>query len=357
MRPPNAGSELPTPALVVDLDVFEENVAAAEAMAVGTGTTIRPHVKTHRTPGLALRQLGPGVIGVTCATVGEAEAMVDAGIRDVLLANEIVTRSKVSRMMALTDRARVGVAVDSEEGLAALAGLAANSGADAQVGVLVDIDVGLGRCGVAGPEAARKLARAAAGARGIRLDGLMGYEGRLRASDPERAALIAKAYHGLADAKKALEDDGLEVRVVSSAGTSTLREAIADPVVTEIQAGTYALMESDLDGLGLPFRQAVTIWSTVISRAPGRVVVDAGRKVVAGDYGPPEVLAADARLLSFHEEHTTLAWDGELPELGSLVMLRPSHVRLTFNLHDSVWLARGDELIERLPVSARGRSQ
>lgn len=355
MSEPSCVSDLPTPSLVVALETFESNVAAAEAMVAGTRTSIRPHVKTHRTPGLALRQRSPGAIGVTCATVGEAEAMVGAGIDDVLLANEIVTRAKVERMAALAHRARVAVAVDSIEGLEALSSAASMRGGE--VGALVDVDVGLGRCGVTGPGAARDLARAISRAPGVRLDGLMGYEGRTRAGDASRAGLIARAYACLAEAKVALEADGFEVRAVSSAGTSTLREAVADPVVTEVQAGTYALMESDLDGLDLPFRTAVTVSSTVISRSPGRVVVDAGRKVIASDYGPPQPLAAAARLESFHEEHSTLAWEGDPPPLGSQIMLRPAHVRLTFNLHDVAWLARGDELVDRLPVTARGRSQ
>jgi D-threonine aldolase len=354
MSAPSVVSDLPTPSLFVDLPTFEANVAAADAMVAGTGTSIRPHVKTHRTPGLALRQQTPGANGVTCATVGEAEAMVDAGIDDVLLANEIVTRSKVERLVALAGRARVAVAVDSTDGLEGLSSAATRLGHE--VGILVDVDVGLERCGVDGPAAALDLARAVSRAPGVRLDGLMGYEGRTRADHVDRAEVIARAYEGLAKAKIVLEADGFEVRVVSSAGTSTLHEATADPVVTEVQAGTYALMESDLAGLDLPFRPAVSVSSTVISRAPGRVVLDAGRKSIASDYGPPEPLGPEARVIAFHEEHSTLAWEGDLPPLGSQIMLRPAHVRLTFNLHDAVWLARGDELVECLPVTARGRS-
>jgi D-serine deaminase-like pyridoxal phosphate-dependent protein len=152
-----------------------------------------------------------------------------------------------------------------------------------------------------------------------------------------------------------LEQAGFEVRTVSTGGTSTLREALASSTATEIQAGTYALWEPDLDGLGLPFRQAVTVRATVISRGRGHVVLDAGRKSIGSDYGEPVPLGPGL-VTGFHEEHTVLAWEGPMPEIGSTVVLRPRHVRTTFNLHDRVWLADGDEIVDRFPVAARGRS-
>jgi D-serine deaminase-like pyridoxal phosphate-dependent protein len=144
--------------------------------------------------------------------------------------------------------------------------------------------------------------------------------------------------------------------VVSSGGTSTFQQAVADPAITEIQAGTYALMETDLAGLGLPFVPALTVSAMVISRSGSRIVLDAGRKSISCDYGPPTPLPPEATLTAINEEHTTLQWDGEPPDFGARVELRPLHVRLTFNLHDEVWLARGDKVIDRLPVLARGRS-
>src|SRR5215475_4908802 len=219
-------SALPSPVLVVDMGAFEANVAAAERWCHGTAKRIRPHVKAHRTPVLALRQLTPGTSGLTCATVGEAEAMVDAGAGDVLVANEVVDPGKLGRLAALARRAAVGTAIDAPEAAEALG--AAARAAGSTVAVLVDIDVGLGRCGVPGPAEAVKLGTVAGQTPGLR-----------------RA--------------------GLPVDTVSSAGTSTLREALADPVITEIQAGTYALMEADLDGLGLPFGRALSVVATVIS--------------------------------------------------------------------------------------------
>jgi D-serine deaminase-like pyridoxal phosphate-dependent protein len=344
-----------TPSLWVDLDAFDRNVETAERLASEHGKLLRPHVKTHRTPALALRQLTRSTTGVTCATVGEAEAMVAAGIGDVLIANELATAPKIERAAGLAGRAAVTVAVDAEEPARALSQAATAAGVS--VGVLVDVDVGLGRCGVEDAAAAAALGRAVASMPGLELAGLMGYEGRLRATAEDRPQRGALALATLAEAKAALESAGLSVRVVSGAGTSTLREALRDPAITEIQAGTYALMEEDLAGLDLPFEPAASVAAAVISRRDGRAVVDAGRKTLGCDYGPPSAIDPGQRVVAVSEEHVVLDCDGPAPALGSIVRLRPSHVRTTFNLHDDVWLERAGQPPQAAPVSARGASR
>jgi len=347
--------ELPSPALIVRMDAFEANLAAADELLRAGSKRLRPHVKTHRTPALALRQLeATAAAGLTCATVGEAEAMVDAGADDVLVANEVIQAGKLARLAALGRRARVGVAVDSAEGVGALGEAARRAGTE--VLALVDVDVGLGRCGVSGAAAAVELARVVERTRGLRLEGIMGYEGRLRPDRHDRAGTIARAYRTLAETKEAFDRAGLAAGTVSSAGTSTLREALADPTITEIQAGTYALMEANLDGLPLPFVPACAVLATVISRTAGRAVLDVGRKSIACDYGPPAPLLDGAVLEAINEEHTILSFGAAVPALGERVELRPGHVRLTFNLHDVVWLVREDGSAERVAVAARGRS-
>jgi D-serine deaminase-like pyridoxal phosphate-dependent protein len=348
-------TELSTPGLVVDLDIFEANVAAMAELLRGTGKTVRPHVKTHRTPELARRQLGGDAVGVTCATVGEAEVMVKAGIDDVLVANEVVDPGKIARLVALTRHARVAVAVDDPGPLATLAREAGRDGAT--VDVLVDVDVLLHRCGVATPEAAVALADQVARSSGLRLRGIMGYEGRLRLHAPQRAAHIRDAYARLGEVRDALEAAGHPVEVVSAAGTSTLREALADPSVTEIQAGVYALMEPELLDLELPFRCAAAIRGTVISRHPGRIVLDVGRRVVGVEYGPPLPMGIAAERVVVSDEHATVEAEGPLPAIGSQVDLVPGQIRTTFNLHDHVWVSRRGQLIDVWPVTARGSSQ
>jgi D-serine deaminase-like pyridoxal phosphate-dependent protein len=346
---------LSTPGLIVDLDVFDANVAAMFAMLVGTGKTLRPHVKTHRTPELARRQLGGWAVGLTCATVGEAEAMVAAGMDDILVANEVVDPRKIARLVALADRARIGVVADDPEPVAALSREASRVGAT--IDVLIDVDILLHRCGVASPADALRLAGAIEGAPGLRLRGIMGYEGRIRRDDEDRGGKIARAYATLGDVGRTLVDAGIPVDVVSAAGTSTLAEALADPLITELQAGVYALMEPARLEPGLPFRCAVAIRGTVISRHPRRIVLDVGRRVVGMEYGPPVPIGFVATHIAISDEHATIEMADPLPPLGSQLDLAPGQIRTTFNLHDHVWVSRDGQLIDRWPISARGSSQ
>jgi D-serine deaminase-like pyridoxal phosphate-dependent protein len=347
-------SGVPTPAIIVDLDAFNANIAAAAAMMQGTGKRLRPHVKTHKTPGLARRQLGASATGVTCATVGEAEVMAQAGITDIFVANEIVTPGKAERLAHVARSAQVAVAVDSRPGIEVIASAARAAGT--VIRVLVDVDVGLGRCGARSPDDAVALGRTVTALPQLRLVGLMGYEGRLRASNPDRQQRAERASRTLAAACAAFASAGLPCDVVSSAGTSTMLQATASPHITEIQAGTYALMEADLAGLNLPFAPAVTVAATVISRSGDRAVLDVGKKAISCDYGPPGPLTKHAQLTAINEEHTVLQYDQPAPDLGTQVVLRPHHVRLTFNLHDHVWLTSGNDVVDRLPVTARGHS-
>jgi len=354
-RRPTPGAVLSTPALVVDQDTFEANLAAMADLLRGSGKTVRPHVKTHRTPELARRQLGGSIVGVTCATVGEAEAMVAAGIDDVLVANEVVEGSKLARLAGLARQARIAVAVDDPVPVGRLARAADRAGVT--VDVLIDVDILLHRCGVADAAEAVRLAQAVSRAPALQLRGLMGYEGRIRRDVEDRAARIAGAYAVLADVRQALLAAGFSVKVVSAAGTSTLREALADPTITEIQAGVYALMEPELLNLGLPFRCAVAVRGTVISRHADRFVLDVGRRSVGMEYGPPQPIGLEASEIAVSDEHTRITTAGPLPALGSHVDLVPGQIRTTFNLHDRVWATRDGQVVDCWPVSARGSSQ
>ncbi len=351
----SAPTDFSTPGLVVDLDTFDANVAAMSAMLEGSGKTVRPHVKTHRTPGLAMRQLGGSAIGITCATIGEVEAFVEAGVDDVLLANEVVDPAKMDRLARVALEARVTVAVDAPEPLARLARAAVEMGVT--LGVLIDVDVLIHRCGVGSSTEALELATAIEALPGLELAGVMGFEGRLRPQVADRAARIASAYAILGDVASALRAAGRRVDVVSAAGTSTLREAIVDPVITEIQAGVYCLMEPELLPLGLPFRCAATVRASVISRHRGRVVLDAGRRVLGMEYGRPLPSGFDGVVVAVSDEHTTVELSGSTPPLGAMLDLVPGQIRTTFNLHDWVWVGRAGQPIEAWPVSARGRSR
>jgi D-serine deaminase-like pyridoxal phosphate-dependent protein len=343
-----------TPSLIVDLDLFDANVDALAVMLDGSGKTVRPHVKTHRTPELARRQLGGPAAGITCATIGEVEAFVQAGFDDVLLANEVVGASKIERLVRAAREARVTVAVDAPDSLPALSRAAL--GAQVSLGVLIDVDVLIHRCGVGTAAEAIALADAIERLPGIELVGVMGFEGRVRPQVVDRASRIAAAYGVLGGIATALRAAGHRVDVVSAAGTSTVREAIADPTITEIQAGVYCLMEPELRPLGLPFRCAAVVRASVISRHRGRIVLDAGRRVLGVEYGPPLPSGFAGEVVAVSDEHTTVEITGAVPPLGAELDLVPGQVRTTFNLHDWVWVERRGQVIEAWPVSARGRS-
>jgi D-serine deaminase-like pyridoxal phosphate-dependent protein len=179
----------------------------------------------------------------------------------------------------------------------------------------------------------------------------------VRSSVENRGAKIASAYAVLAEVRESLLRAGLPVECVSAAGTSTLKEALVDPTITEIQAGVYALMEPELLDMGLPFRCAAVVRGTVISRHPDRFVVDIGRRAVGVEYGPPVICAVEATSIRVGDEHTIVALDGPAPPLGAHVDFIPGQIRTTFNLHGYVWVSRGGQIVDRWPVSARGGSQ
>src|SRR5258706_5806012 len=185
----------------------------------------------------------------------------------------------------------------------------------------------------------------------------MGYEGRVCLNTERRDERIAGAYAFLREVRDALVAAGHQVDVVSTAGTATVREAIADPHVTEIQAGVYSLMEPELLVMDLPFRCAVTVRGTVISRHSDHCVADVGRRIVGVEYGPPVPVGIDSTRIAMSDEHATVTMPGSPPALGSLVDFVPGQIRTTFNLHDHVWVRRNGELVDYWPVSARGASQ
>ncbi|WP_040340007.1 alanine racemase [Candidatus Blastococcus massiliensis] len=332
-------SELPTPALVVDRGALERNLAAMAA--VWPGRRLRPHVKAHKTSGLARLQAGLGHLGFTCATIREVEVMAEAGLgEDLLLANEVLD---MRRLGALVDSGtRVTVAVDSDAVLRA----AVDGGVRE---VLIDVNVGLPRCGCA-PEDAGRLADAARAA-GLEVRGVMGYEGHLMlVADPvERARRTAKAMGLLQQAHADVGGD-----ILSGGGTGTWR---TNTVVTELQAGSYALMDTAYAGQDdVPFEQALTVLAAVISvnAGQGYAVADAGLKAFGMDHGNPTL--RDAAVWYCSDEHTIFAPEegGPLPALGDRVRFEPAHVDPTCALHERMWVVEGDEVVDCWPVDMRG---
>jgi D-serine deaminase-like pyridoxal phosphate-dependent protein len=340
--------DLATPALCVDVDVLARNLELMADFFRARPCALRPHVKAHKTPAIARLQAAAGCIGFTCATVGEAVVLAQHGLGDLLIANEIVDRAKLGALRALAERARVTVAVDSSEGAALLR--------DLPVEVLIDVNVGLARCGVR-PEGALDLAAAVARA-GLGLRGVMGYEGHAMgiADRAARAEAARAAMAVLLEVAETLRRAGFPLEVVSAGGTGTYDVTGTIPGVTEVQAGSYALMDTVYARYGLPFGEALRCLTTVVSVQGPLAVLDAGLKALAVDHGNPELEhGAAASVIFLSDEHTTLAvGDGFAAHPGDRMWLRPSHVDPTVNLHDRLFAVRGQEVVDVWPVEARG---
>jgi D-serine deaminase-like pyridoxal phosphate-dependent protein len=349
--------EVPTPALLLDLAAIDRNIARMAAFFAAGPCRLRPHFKAHKTPAIARRQLSAGsCTGLTCATLSEAEAV--AGFcEDLLIANELASPAKCARVAALARRTRVTVAVDSLVGLEAVASAA--RAADAQVGVLVDLNVGQGRCGVEPGEAALTLARHAHLADGVRLAGIMGYEGHLQPirDRSERESRTRAAMAGLVRTAALHRASGLPSDVVTPGGTGTYDNSGRIDGITEIQAGSYALMDTDYAGVAAPFEPAFSVLGTVISRpARDRCVADCGHKAATKDHGYPAVKnIPGAAVTALNDEHATIALPpGSTLAVGDLVELLPSHTDPTVNLHDVFFVVDAGRVVDVWPIAARG---
>jgi D-serine deaminase-like pyridoxal phosphate-dependent protein len=345
--------DLETPALTVDLDVMEANLERMAAFFRTVPAKLRPHFKNHKCPDLAARQLDAGAIGITCATLREAECLVHHGVRSVLLANEIVDGAKIRRLVDLAARADVIVCIDDERIAADLAREARNRAR--QVGVLVDVDTGLHRCGVPPGEPAIRLARAAA-ATGLSFRGLMGYEGHVlrKPPGPEKAEAVRAAMEPLLQTRACLDESGLPVEIVSVGGTGTYSLSGSYPGVTEIQAGSYLLMDTDYHRCCADFAPALALLTTVLSKTPGeRIVTDAGLKSLSCERGVPAVKnvpgLATRRLTA---EHAIVdITDPAAPvEVGDRIEMHVHYSDATVNLHERIYGLRGGQVEEILRV-------
>ncbi|HEX5503884.1 MAG TPA: DSD1 family PLP-dependent enzyme [Thermomicrobiales bacterium] len=359
-----AKTAVDTPALLVDVDALERNLRTMADFFRDKPTKLRPHAKTHKSPLIAHKQLALGAVGITCAKLGEAEVMVEAGIPDILIANQIVGPVKIARLMGLLHHARVTVAADDPANLRDLSAAAQAHGVE--LGVLVEVNTGMNRCGVEPGEPAVALAKVAADLPNIRFRGLQAYEGHLVSigDEGERAAKVRAALEPVRDTRAALDAAGLPVELVSGGGTGTFALTGTLGWFDEIQAGSYVFMDNSygqVGGVGGRFAQALTVLATVISRpAADRAVLDIGRKTLGTDHGEPRVKDLDGvRFLSYSEEHTKLAVEGPARDLrpGDVVEVVPGHVCTTVNLYDRYVATRGGVVEAVWPVAARGRAQ
>jgi D-serine deaminase-like pyridoxal phosphate-dependent protein len=377
-RPGDHVREIDTPALVLDLDAMERNLARMAAFARLAGVRLRPHAKMHKSAEIARLQLAAGAVGVCVQKTSEAEALAAAGIADVYVSNEVVAPRKLARIAALAQTlvargGRLAIAVDAAEGVALLADAVRT--ARAEVDVFVEIDVGQGRCGVPpadrDPAAAVELARRIEASPGLRLAGLQAYHGKAQhvRTVAGRRAAITSAVASARATREALERAGLPCPLVTGAGTGTYMFEAASAVYGELQAGSYLFMDRDYaenepDRAHPHFEHALFVLAQVMSVGADRAVVDAGHKSHAIDSGLPRVHdPGGRRRLAFEnggDEHGILRpVDGSPPPgLGEIVWLIPGHCDPTVNLHDRYVGVRGglvDGRVERvIAIDARG---
>ncbi len=360
---------LETPALIVDLDAVRRNIARMAAHAAEAGIKLRPHGKTHKSPIFGRMQLAAGAVGLCCQKVGEAQILVEGGIGDILVTNEIVAPRALARLADLSRFAKIRTVADNAQGIDWIADAAHAAGVE--IGVLVDCDLGHGRTGVAEPAAAVALGRQIATTPGLRFDGLQAYHGTVQHVHgfAARAAAVAAANAALARFIAAFEAAGLPPAIVSGAGTGSFALQAAAGY-TEWQCGTYIFMDKEYRDIGdeaggayQPFEQALWVLATVNStHGPTRVVVDAGLKSLSLDGGLPEPVDLPGWKFAFGgDEHGKLLRDAAhaapapAPALGSQLRLLPGHGDTTINLHDAYEIFEGGKHVATWPVAARGR--
>nr|WP_300146396.1 alanine racemase [Propionicimonas sp.] len=338
-----------TPYLRLDEAILQRNIEAMARVAATAGVALRPHAKTHKSPEVARRQLAAGAVGLTVATIGEAEVFADAGCTDLFIAYPLwVDSAAATRLRALGDRVRLAAGCDSVEAAANLIGL--------PLEVLVEIDSGHHRTGVVPADAGPLAARIAD--LGVRVRGVFTFPGHSYSPDGRHAAAVDEAT-ALATAAEAMARAGVPADVVSG-GSTPSAGFVEQGVLTELRPGVSVFGDAQQVELGtIGFEDvALTVVATVVSHAHGRVVTDAGSKALGADRAPwasgfGRVLdRPDARVVALSEHHATIEWPGALPPLGSRVQLVPNHVCTTVNLADEYHLATGGTW----PVAARGRN-
>jgi D-serine deaminase-like pyridoxal phosphate-dependent protein len=342
--------QVTTPALLVDLNAMESNLRRMADFFADKSCKLRPHFKNHKVPLLSWKQIRAGAIGITCATLREAEILVHHGVDNILIANEIAGDAKAERLAELSKSASVIVAIDNPKSARDLA--RAQRDRKSQIEVVVDIDIGLGRCGVMPGEAALQLAKSAV-AEGLKLRGIMGYDGHFQVMSPgpDRDEQVRAGSRSLVDSAAIIEAAGIPVSIISTGGTGTHAVSGDFPGITEIQAGSYLLMDTIYINRGASFSRSLTVLATVIStRGPGHAVIDCGVKAISGERGLPTVKdIPGASLKALHAEHGLLEIQADSQVslgVGQKIELWVLYSDATVNLHSAMYGVRNGKVEE-----------
>ena len=346
-------SGLSTPALILDVQKFNANAEKMRQILDGSQLKLRPHYKSHKCAAIAKWQIENGAIGMTCAKLSEAEDLCDAGIEDILIANQIVDPAKLHRMADLAKNCRLTVCVDNAANIAAISRAAVASAST--IHCLVEFDIGMERCGVTTKEEVADLAWQILLAPNLAFDGIQAYAGHLSHTEDaaERKARTAENYEKLRQLLAYLEEKGFPAKTVSGGSTGTAEIKAAEGLYTELQAGSYLFMDSTYRTLDLPFENSLFLLTTVVSKHDDLTVVDAGVKTCGVDQGMPTPFDGSVCNIVASEEHFQLHGYSEDKKIGDQVRLIPGHCCSTVNLHDKIYVVDGDKVIDRIPITAR----
>ncbi|MDR0469645.1 MAG: DSD1 family PLP-dependent enzyme, partial [Peptococcaceae bacterium] len=337
-------NQIETPALLLDLDKAEANIATLQSMAQSRRLKLRPHYKSHKSPYIAYMQIKAGAVGLTCAKLGEAEDLIKAGFPDVLIANQITDPVKISRLAMLARFCRLSVCVDDEANISHLEWAAEAAGST--IYCLVEYEVGMNRCGVETKAEFLHLVKKIDASPHLVFDGIQAYAGHIAHYTDFAARLTAsQATDGrVSELIAYLKDHGFPPAIVSGASTGTAGFKKGG-IYTELQAGSYVFMDGAYGELNLDFQNALFVLSQVISAKKDRIVIDAGLKCFGTDQGLPRLVKHVGAPITMSEEHIAVKLPGHGYQVGDKVFLIPSHGCTTVNLYDNIHLFRGDDVV------------
>ena len=348
--------QLQTPALILDMDLFEQNMATMKNFLTPLGLALRPHYKSHKCTAIAHMQIAQGAKGICCAKLGEAEDLVNAGIEDVLIANQIIDQAKLARVAHLANCCYLTICVDNEENIKALEAAAAVQ--NATIHCLIEYEIGMKRCGVETPEAFYALAKEISDCPHLVFEGIQAYAGHLsHETDFEtRKVESEKVEQRLLELRTYLEQKSMPVKEVSGASTGTVEFRTKNSVYTEIQAGSYIFMDTAYNALNLSFKSALFLLCTVMSTNPHLVIVDTGRKSVSLDQMMPILENYPQWPLKVSEEHSAVSAQECHAAIGDKLRMIPGHCCTAVNLHNHLYFVRGNKVIDKVPITSRGNS-
>ena len=349
--------DIETPAILLDRKIMEENSRKMEAIIRGTSMVLYPHYKSHKCLPIAQWQMAHGAGGITCAKLGEAEDLAEGGIPRVVIANQIVQAEKIRRLAKLAGKTDLTVCADDGENILALESACAAE--NTQLSVLIELEVGMNRCGVEDFEDFYELARLTADQPHLTFLGIQAYAGQLshESHAAKRREILLQIEKRVAELKTFLEKRGLQVREICGGSTGTAADKPKGTVYTQLQAGSYLFMDTSYERLNLVFEHAMRLATTVISVKADRIVTDCGVKSFSMDQFPPRYVDYPEAELSFSEEHTTILTSDPAVHIGDSLYCLPGHCCTTNNCFGKIYLTEGDEVLAEWPVTSRGKAQ